>query len=58
MNKKIKHICLVDKNGIPKPAICRECHTWNSRIDVHLIYIHEISRDSEKLQKEIKNHKH
>ena len=56
MNQKIKHICLVDKHGIPKPGICQECHTCNSQINVHLNHTNQISRGSEK--KGIKNHKH
>ena len=54
MNQKVKHICLVNKHGIPKPAICQECHTPNSRIEVHIIHTYQITCGSEKFQKEMK----
>ena len=54
MNKKLKHICLVNKHGIPKPAFCKDCHTCNSQNDVHLIHTREITFGLEKFQKEIK----
>ena len=54
MNQKIKHIFLANKHGIPKPAICQECHTSNSRIEVHIIHTHQITCGSEKFQEEMK----
>ena len=33
LNSKIKHICLVNKDGIPKPAVCPDSNTFIARID-------------------------
>ena len=33
LNSKIKHISLVNKHGIPKPAVCPDCNTCIARID-------------------------
>lgn len=54
MNQKIKHISLVNKHGIPKPAICQACHTSNGRIEVHIIHTHQKTCGLEKFQKEMK----
>ena len=54
LHSKIKHICLVNKHGIPKPAICPDCNICIARIDSHLINRHQITRDSETFKKEIK----
>ena len=54
LHSKIKHICLVNKHGILKPAICPNSNICIARIDSHLITCHQITRDSETLKKEIK----
>ena len=33
LNSKIKHICLANKHGIPKPAVCLDCNTCIAPID-------------------------
>ena len=54
LHSKIKHICLVNKHGIPKPAICPNSNICIAQIDSHLINRHQITPDSETFKKEIK----
>ena len=53
-HSKIKKTCLVNKHGIPKPAVCPHCKTCIEPNRYHLINCHQISCDSETLKKEIK----
>ena len=33
LNSEIKHICFLNKHGIPKPAVCPDCNTCIARIN-------------------------